>query len=194
MTKNLFSKYNSNDLINRALASKENIKRGRTTKIEDFKKEIDLWKFKRKIVDMKKSFIIITFVHLSILGLAQSIVTEQSILTLSKKKFDWMVSKNIDSLKSVLDDRLKYVHSNGWTQSKQEVLDDFISGKLDYQKIEITEASARVYDNTVIVIGKGKFSGQVSKNPFALDLLYTEVYIREIGRWLLASRHSSKLP
>jgi hypothetical protein len=143
---------------------------------------------------MKKSFIIITFIHLSILGLAQSTVTEQSILTLSKKKFDWMVSKNIDSLKNVLDDRLKYVHSNGWTQSKQEVVDDFISGKLDYQKIEITEASARIYDNTAIVIGKGKFSGQVNKNPFALDLLYTEVYIREIGRWLLASRQSSKLP
>jgi hypothetical protein len=143
---------------------------------------------------MKKSFILITLVHLSILGLAQSSAIEQSILALSKKKFDWMVSKNIDSLKNILDDRLKYVHSNGWTQSKQEVIDDFTSGKLDYQKIEITEASARIYDNTAIVIGKGKFSGQVNKNPFTLGLLYTEVYIRKIGRWVLASRHSSKLP
>jgi hypothetical protein len=40
---------------------------------------------------MKKSFIIIAFVHLTVLGLAQSTVAEQSILTLSKKKFDWMI-------------------------------------------------------------------------------------------------------
>ncbi len=141
----------------------------------------------------KSSFLLTILVHLSVWSTAQSISTEQIILNLSKKKFDWMVIKNIDSLKNVLDDRLKYVHSNGWTQSKQEVVDDFMSGKLDYQKIEITEASARIYDNTAIVIGKGKFSGQVSKNPFALDLLYTEVYIRKIGRWILASRQSSKL-
>ncbi len=143
---------------------------------------------------MKRSFILIAFIHLTVLGLAQSSTTEQSILAFSKKKFDWMVSKNIDSLKSALDDRLKYVHSNGWSQSKQEVLDDFASGKLDYQKIEISEASARIYDNTAIVIGKGKFSGQVSKNSFTLDLLYTEVYMRKISRWVLVSRHSSKLP
>jgi hypothetical protein len=142
---------------------------------------------------MKKSFIIFAFVHLTILGLAQSSAIEQSIITFSKKKFDWMVSKNVDSLKNVLDDRLKYVHSNGWTQSKQEVLDDLTNGKLDYQKIEISEVSARIYDNTAIVVGKGKFSGQVSKNPFALDLLYTEIYIYKDRKWLLASRHSSKL-
>ncbi len=143
---------------------------------------------------MKKGFIIITFVHFSVLGLAQSSAAGQSILTLSKKKFDWIVSKNVDSLKNLLDDRLTYVHSNGWIQSKQEVFDDFASGKLDYQKIEISEASARIYDHTAIVIGKGKFSGQVNKNPFALDLLYTEIYIYKDRKWLLASRHSSKLP
>ena len=142
----------------------------------------------------KSSFFLTILVHLSVWSTAQSISTEQIILNLSKKKFEWMTNKNIDSLKSVLDDRLRYVHSNGWTQSKQEVFDDFSSGKIDYQKIEISEASARVYDNTAIVIGKGKFSGQVNKNPFILDLLYTEVYIRKIGRWVLASRHSSKLP
>lgn len=48
MPKNLFSKYDSDDLINRALASEEDIEHGRTTRIEDFKKEIDSWKSKRQ--------------------------------------------------------------------------------------------------------------------------------------------------
>jgi hypothetical protein len=41
--KNLFSNYDSNDLIDRALASEQDIKHRRTTRIEDFKKEIDAW-------------------------------------------------------------------------------------------------------------------------------------------------------
>ena len=49
VSKKLFLKYSSQDLIDRTLASEEDIKYGRTTKIEDFKKEIDTWKTKRRI-------------------------------------------------------------------------------------------------------------------------------------------------
>jgi uncharacterized protein YdcH (DUF465 family) len=49
VSKKLFSKYSSQDLIDRTLASEEDIEYGRTTKIEDFKKEIDTWKTKRRI-------------------------------------------------------------------------------------------------------------------------------------------------
>jgi hypothetical protein len=49
ISKNLFSKYDVNDLMDRTLASEEDIKYGRTTKIEVFKEEIDNWKSKRRI-------------------------------------------------------------------------------------------------------------------------------------------------
>ena len=142
----------------------------------------------------KINFSLIAFIYLSLSSQAQSNKTEQYILDLSKRKFEWTVSKNIDSLRAVLDERVIYVHSNGWAQTKQEVLDDFNSNKLAYQNIVVSEASVRLYDNTAIVNGKGKFSGLVNKTPFTLDLLYTEVYILKGKRWLLASRHANRLP
>jgi hypothetical protein len=48
IAKDLFSKYDSNDMIERAMASKEDIKYDRTTKIEDFKTEIENWKTNRR--------------------------------------------------------------------------------------------------------------------------------------------------
>ncbi len=93
----------------------------------------------------------------------------------------------------VLDDQAKYVHSNGWIQTKQEVLDDVVSGKLDYREVIVSEASVRLYPNMAILIGKGKFSGIVNKNPFTIELLYTEVYVKEGTKWLLASRHANKM-
>jgi hypothetical protein len=142
----------------------------------------------------KNSFLFITFILLSFSSFAQLGNVEQQILDLSKRKFDWMVSKNMDSLKAVLDEQVKYIHSNGWIQSKQEVIDDFLSGKLAYQKIEISEAAARLYSTTAIVTGKGKFSGTVNITPFAMELAYTEVYIKKDNHWLLVSRHSNKMP
>jgi hypothetical protein len=124
---------------------------------------------------------------------AQGLVQEQQIIQLSKKKFDWLVTRNIDSLKMVLDDQAKYVHSNGWIQTKQEVLDDVVSGKLDYREVIVSEASVRLYPNMAILIGKGKFSGIVNKNQFTIELLYTEVYVKEGTKWLLASRHANKM-
>lgn len=135
--------------------------------------------------------VILTLVAVS--SLAQS-KTQQVILDLSKRKFDWMVNKRYDSLELLLDDQVKYIHSNGWAQSKKEVVDDFASGKLYYQKIEITESTVRLYDKTCIVIGKGKFSGIVNNNAFAMELSYTEVYVHKNDRWLLASRHANRMP
>lgn len=80
-----------------------------------------------------------------------------------------------DSLESVLDDRLLFVHSNGWTENKQELIQDIKSGKLRYVNIDITESTARLYTNTAIVTGKGK-------------------YIVNNGKWLLTSRHANRLP
>ena len=79
-------------------------------------------------------FILIILILLSFSSFAQPGKTEQQILDLSKRKFEWLVNKSTDSLKAVLDEQVKYIHSNGWTQTKQELIDDCISGKLVYQK------------------------------------------------------------
>ena len=46
-TKDLFKRYTDQNLINRAEASMEDIEAGRTTKLTDFKTEIEHWKQSR---------------------------------------------------------------------------------------------------------------------------------------------------
>lgn len=40
---------------------------------------------------------------------------EKFLLQLHEKKFRWMIEKKNDSLSSMLDERLLYIHSSGWT-------------------------------------------------------------------------------
>jgi hypothetical protein len=119
---------------------------------------------------------------------------EQYVLNLSKRKFDWLIQKQRDSLDLLLDDRLMYIHSNGWSQSKTEVFDDMQSGKLIYKQIDIDATQVRLYGNTAIVTGTGRFQGSREDKEFDLPLSYTEVYVKHGKRWLLVSRHSNRLP
>lgn len=142
---------------------------------------------------MKRGILFLLWFSLAGAASAQD-AEERAVLRLSKVKFDWLVNRNTDSIGYLLDDRVKYVHSNGWTQSKAEVLSDMASGKLLYQRVTIKEAMVRMYGQTAIVDGAGTFEGVNSGTAFKLELRYTEVYMRSAGRWMLVSRHANRLP
>lgn len=139
------------------------------------------------------------FLLLSILSAAQKkqindeSATEQFVLRLHEKKFQWMIKKQTDSLNSILDPRVIYVHSNGWQQNRKEITDDLKSGKLIMNHVTVTEAKARVYKGAVIINGKGKFDVVVDGKAVVLDLLYTEVYVRKKDGWLLVTRHANRI-
>lgn len=141
----------------------------------------------------------ICFLLVSILSIGQKksindeSATEQFVLRLHEKKFQWMVNKQTDSLNSILDPRVIYVHSNGWQQNRKEITDDLKSGKLIMNSVTVTEAKARVYKGAVIINGKGKFDVVVEGKPVVIELLYTEVFVRKKEGWLLVSRHANRI-
>ena len=118
---------------------------------------------------------------------------EQEVLQLSKKKFGWIVDKKIDSLSFVLDDRLTFIHSNGWVQTKKELIADLQSDKLTYVSIEVLEAMVRMYSKSAVVNGKGKFTATMNGTTNTYDLAYTETYVLHKREWKLASRHASRV-
>jgi hypothetical protein len=118
---------------------------------------------------------------------------EKTILQLHESKFNWLVNKQYDSLKSVLDEQLVYIHSNGWTESKADIIADLKSGKLNYLGVKVIESKARIFKGTAIVTGKGNFNVVMEGKPIELQLMYTEVYQEKKKGWKLVSRHANKL-
>ena len=121
-------------------------------------------------------------------------VQEKKVLDLSGRMFNWLIVKQYDSLELLLDDRVTYVHSSGWVQNKREVIDDLKTGKLNYVKVTIKEATARMYDKTAIVNGIATIDGLMEGKSFVVELRYTEVYASKGKNWLLVSRHANKMP
>ena len=118
---------------------------------------------------------------------------EQNIINLHKKKFDWLISKQYDSLLTLFHEDIEYIHSNGWVESKADIIADLKSGKLNYKRVDVNEVKVRLSKNIAILTGKGVFFVTMDNKDLEIKLLYSEVYIKEKGKWLLTHRHSNKL-
>ena len=105
-----------------------------------------------------------------------------------------LLQKDETVLKSILHKDLSYGHSNGWIQSKSDILNDFTSGKLTYNKIEnnssaiivITRDYATAKTNT-------NAEGVVNGTAFKLTLHIMQFWIKTKKGWQLIARQSTKL-
>jgi len=119
---------------------------------------------------------------------------ETTVDQLHRKKFNWLINKNYDSLNQLLHEQVNYIHSNGWVQTKKEVIEDLKTGKLNYTQIDVIEATTTFYKNTAVVSGKGRFRGLMpDKSEFNLSLFYTEVYVKVGKEWKLFNRLATKI-
>jgi hypothetical protein len=138
--------------------------------------------------------LIALFLSLVSISVSAQTTEEKKLLQLHQRKFTWLANQQYDSLTILLDDRVQYIHSSGWVETKSEVLADLKSGKLNYQKVVVNEATARIYKDAGIVTGKGVFSVIMDGKPLEISLFYTEVYVLQKKQWRLVSRHACRLP
>jgi hypothetical protein len=117
----------------------------------------------------------------------------KDVLQRSASKFEWMINKNLDSLAEVLHPNVQYIHSNGLTESRSDVLENLRSGKLVLQSVKIKNADVRIVNQVAIVTGRGTFVGKIDQNDFEVELLYSEVWVNVDGKWLLLQRHANRV-
>jgi hypothetical protein len=104
-----------------------------------------------------------------------------------------LLQKDENVLRSVLHKDVSYGHSNGWIQSRSDILNDFTSGKLTYTKIEnnssaivtITKKYATVKTNT-------NAEGVVNGTAFNLKLHIMQFWMKTKKGWQLIARQSAK--
>ena len=146
-------------------------------------------------ITMKKNLLVL-FLLLSLPFFSQTKKDKiaHHIIALHQKKFDFMISKQFDSLSLILDADLKYIHSNGWVESKEDLLANLKSDKLVYKQVTVSETKVYLTNHVAIVSGKGLFSVILEDQKIEIPLMYSEIYVKKRGKWLLLHRHANKLP
>ena len=97
-------------------------------------------------------------------------------------------------LKSILHKEVSYGHSNGWIQSKDDILNDFKSGKLTYNNIQNnSSAIVKISEKYATVKTNTNAEGVVNGTEFKLTLHIMQFWVKTKKGWQLIARQSAKL-
>jgi hypothetical protein len=140
---------------------------------------------------MKKivlAFLIFGFVNISF-AQVDSVGLKNAMQQLDKA----LLQKDEKTLQTVLHKEVSYGHSNGWIQSKNDILNDFASGKLIYNKLENnSSAIVAISKKYATVKTSTNAEGVVNGAAFNLRLHIMQFWIKTKKGWQLIARQSAK--
>lgn len=95
---------------------------------------------------------------------------------------------DVDRLEQLLaEDFLVVDVLSGSEVARPALLAALSSGDLVFEAIDLLDSRERRYGATAIVNGRTRIRGRFRAQPFAAHSRYTHVYVREDGRWRLAT-------
>jgi ketosteroid isomerase-like protein len=122
-------------------------------------------------------------------------IASDELLTIESDRFRLAVAGDLTGLERRLADDLSYCHSNGKCETKAEYLANLRSGSTKYRNIELVGARVRRFGDIAVLNGRIRIDAEMAGAQVnGAQMVYTDVYRRERGRWRLIAWHSSRLP
>ncbi len=118
--------------------------------------------------------------------------SENEIIQLSAKKWQWMSDKNVDSLSLLFHDKSDFVHMGG-TWGKAREIDIIKGGFIWYKKAEVYSNTVKFIGNTAVLLSDMDLVAVVGGNDAINSFMVTEVYVKEKSQWSLVQLTFSKL-
>jgi uncharacterized protein (TIGR02246 family) len=120
--------------------------------------------------------------------------SEQAVLAAQDRRIAATISGDVAALSGLMTDDLTYTHSSGVEESRAEFLDALKSGKYVYREIAAPGRRVRVHGDAAVVSGPCHVVIEPGGKRTEIDLYFTELYVKEGGRWRMALWHSTRLP
>jgi ketosteroid isomerase-like protein len=118
---------------------------------------------------------------------------ESEIRAADTSRFRALTEGDLPALERALSDDLVYTHSNGWRQTKAELLASLRSGELVYHSFTSDNVKIQVLGTAVVVTGHAAIKARTKGQELNVSSLYLEVYVKRDGRWQLAAWQSTRL-
>ena len=109
-------------------------------------------------------------------------------------RFTAQTSNDFAALGQLLADDLIYTHSSAAVDGKASFIESMRSGTVKYESIEPRDVQVRVYGNTAVITGAGRFRVTARGEKLDNQLRYTNVWVLRDGRWQMVSWQSTKIP
>jgi hypothetical protein len=117
--------------------------------------------------------------------------TEEEKLTAALKEFHQaLVNKNTASINQQTDKALSYGHSNGWVETKADVIKDLETGYLVYHSYKEDSLNITINESMANVRFVADINATLNGNTNTIHLKVLEVWVKKGKRWLLFARQA----
>jgi len=134
-------------------------------------------------------FILLVFIQTAVFAQADTASLSKAVSSLHNA----LLQKDTVALKELLNDKVAFGHSNGWIQTKHDVIEDFFNGKLSYTKADMAKLMLYINGATGIARYNTTVTGLLNDRPFTLTLQVMQAWVYEKKHWRLLSRQSIKV-
>lgn len=119
---------------------------------------------------------------------------EKAVIAAHDARLAATIGGDVAALSAMMTDDLTYTHSSALTETKAELLAGLKSGKYVYREITPKDRRVRVHGDAAIVSGAAHVVIEPGGQRTEIDLYFTEIYVKEGGRWKMALWQSTRIP
>lgn len=104
-----------------------------------------------------------------------------------------LVMKNNKAIKKLVSQRIQYAHSNGWIETRKEMMKHLRDGTLSYKSIKLDKIETATDGNMGLAKSKGQFVVIMGNSVLEFQLKVTQIWEWKRRKWILMSRQSVKV-
>ena len=135
---------------------------------------------------------LLTILFFSFTAFAHAQTDEEKLINTVKEFHQALVNKNIGSINQQTDKVLSYGHSNGWVQTKNDLIKDFETGYISYQGFKEDSITVAINGNMANVRFKANITATMKETTNTYNLKVLEVWVKKSKRWVLFARQAVK--
>ena len=136
-----------------------------------------------------KGLAVIFLLFVSFCGFAQTSYLKDAAAKLDKA----LLEKDTATIKQLLHKDASFGHSNGWVETKGDVIRDLVSGKLAYHKIENKDVNWKANKDWASMRSTTEVKFMVNGTEGELKLHVLQVWWKTNKGWQLLARQSTKI-
>lgn len=119
--------------------------------------------------------------------------TEEAKLTSTMKEFHQaLVNKNTVSINQQTDKALSYGHSNGWVETKADMIKDLETGYIVYHSYKKDSVNVTINETMANARFVADISATLRGNTTNFHLKVLEVWVKKGKRWILFARQAAR--
>jgi Domain of unknown function (DUF4440) len=118
----------------------------------------------------------------------------RALVDVENKCVEALVKSDIATLDSIFADTYVDTDERSRRSGKEDVFSFLKSGDLKLDSIKLSDMQVHLYGDAAVVTGSAVQVGSLLGGPIATNVIFTDTFVRQNGKWRAVASHRSVAP